>query len=64
MTKYIWVLIDKETGNFWANTKNYNRKRAIQAYTSEAKANAALVNFWPKVEPNTVVVKKFREIKY
>ncbi len=60
--KYIWVLIDKETGNFWANTKNYNRKRAIQAYTSEAKALAALTNFWPKVEPNTVTVKKFRQI--
>lgn len=59
--KYIWVLMDKE-GNFWANTKNYNRKRAVQAYTSEAKALAALTNMWPKVEPDTVVVKKFREI--
>lgn len=60
--KYIWVLVDKETGEFFANTKNYNRKRAIQAYTSEAKALAALANFWPKVEPDTVIVKKFREI--
>lgn len=60
--KYIWVLIDKETGGFWANTKNYNRKRAIQAYTSEAKALAALTNFWPKPDTGTVVVKKFREI--
>lgn len=59
--KYIWVLIDKD-GNFWANTKNYNRKRAIQAYTSEAKALAALANSWPKVDQDTVVVKKFREI--
>jgi hypothetical protein len=60
--KYIYVLIDKETNGFWANTKNYNRKRAIQAYTSEGRALAALSNFWPKVEPDTVVVKKFREI--
>lgn len=60
--KYIWVLIDKETGEFWANKQNYNRKRAIQAYTSEAKALAAVVNSHPKVDPSTVVVKKFREI--
>lgn len=59
--KYIWVLVDKD-GNFWANTKNYNRKRAIQAYTSEAKAWAAVANFWPKVDPTTVEVKKFREV--
>lgn len=63
--KYIWVLVDKETGNFWKNTKKdyYSQpKRAVQAYTSEARALAALANFHPKVEPNTVVVNKFREI--
>ncbi len=60
--KYIWVLIDKETGEFWANTKNYNRKRAIQAYTSEARAWSAVANSHPKVDPNTVDVKKFRQV--
>lgn len=57
--KSIYVLIDAETGEFWANTKNYNRKRAIQAYTSEAKALAALAMFHPKVEEGTVVAKRF-----
>jgi len=63
--KYIWVLIDKETGKFWKNkNKGYysQPKRAVQAYTSEARANAAIANSHPKVDPDTVVVKKFREI--
>ena len=60
--KYIWVLIDKETGNFWANDSRNSRQRAIRAYTSEAKAWASVINSHPKLDPKTVVVKKFREI--
>lgn len=58
--KYIWVLVDKETQTFWNNGKG--SRRAVQAYSSEAKAWAALANFWPKPDPTTVEVKKFREV--
>lgn len=60
--KYIYVLIDKETGKFWSNDSRNSRQRAIRAYTSEAKAWASVANALPHLDATKIEVRKFREI--
>lgn len=59
----LYVAMDAKTGEFFTPKTNgqFARKRKVQAYVSEAVANAAMKQFWPRVEPEDYVIKEFSD---
>lgn len=56
--KPIYVLVDVKTGKFWKKTSK-NGRRGINSYTSRAKAEATIKEFWPKPTPEDIKIVEY-----